>query len=141
MNISSWIRNRRTEHRARVSAENLQSFKSSHTNKSIDERSSKLRQSTSRSNANISETRQKPLSSNTRKPGPKKFELTTKNMFKRELNINPKLKHFIENKLKKGVKLQSEFTGKTNVLSTKNKDAKFNMSFVKSVSWLRGNLG
>lgn len=95
-----------------------------------------MRQNTCRSNANISETRQKPSGSNNRKTEPKKFELPTKNMFKRELNINPKLKHFIENKLKKGVKLQSEFTDKANILTTKNKDTKLNMSFVKSVSCL-----
>lgn len=133
MNLNNWARNRRADHRSRASAEHLQSYKSHITNKSHDGNKITKRQSTSRSNANLSESRQPKISnSNLSKSKPKKLELPNKNMFKRDVSINPKFKKFIENKMQKGVKLHNEFLEKANILSGKVKDTKFNVNFVNS---------
>ena len=43
------------------------------------------------------------------------------------------LNKYVESKLKKGIKLNSDFLEKINVTSTKNKDAKINLDFIKAV--------
>ena len=59
-NLRNCTRNRRTDQYGRNSVEEMKSFKSNITNKSIEGKESNLRQSTCRSNANLSETRPKP---------------------------------------------------------------------------------
>jgi hypothetical protein len=85
MNLNNCTRNRRAGDKRRASVEHLQSYKSNITNKSHDEKQLRKRQSTSRSNANLSEVRQP-------KSKQKKLELPNKNMFKRDVTINPKFK-------------------------------------------------
>lgn len=63
----------------------------------------------------------------------RKPDLTTRNLFKRDISINPKFKKFIESKLQKGIKLQTDFLEKANIISIKGKDAKISMNFVNSV--------
>lgn len=134
MNLSNWVKNRRTDHRNRASVEHLHSFKSNHTNNPSEQRSIRKRQSTCRSNANLSDVRQKNINSQNKKSLPRKIETDSRNIFKRDLNINPKFKKFIESKLQKGIKLHSEFLEKGNIVSTtKSKDTKLNMSFISSV--------
>lgn len=62
---------------------------------------------------------------------PRKIDTGARNIFKRDLNINPKFKKFIESKLQKGIKLHSEFLEKANIISSKNSN--LNLSYISSV--------
>jgi len=140
LNNLSGIRNRRVGQRNRRSVEHLNSFKSNNIHKSSQERISKMKQTNSRSNANFSNTRKRNIKSDSRKPNEKKIDLTTQNMFKRNININPKFKQYIESKLKNGSKLHSDFLKRASIIASGKPDkivneTQFSTSFVNSVSY------
>lgn len=114
--LANVTKNRRTGQRNRNSVEHLNSYKSSITNKSIDEKLANLKQMTQRSNLNMSEVQSKYASSS-RIPPPQ--------------NVNPIKKPIIKNTQ------HLDFLEKAEVPKAKPKESKLNVNFLKSLKGQR----
>lgn len=117
-NLVHAAQNRRTGQRNKGSVEHLSSYKSNLTNKS-EERESRLKQATCRSNANLSDIQGRLASSTSRKSVPKQKSKVVSSV------VRPK-------PLTKSKK-HSEFLEKANLIAQKQPDSKLNMNFLKQI--------